>query len=147
MEINDRVQSNLHSVTSKTTAQITVNAETLLRRSCNSWNSIRLLHTAHGQTRMTPRQRHFGLKCSITKTAVETRPSKNLPSLLRRCLRFLQQCWCQTSVFTNEPGQVQTEEQNGTRHTQQHTPHKIWTEKTRYMLQRLHLKQRDAPAL
>lgn len=45
-----------------------------------------------------------------------------------------------TSVFTNDTGQVQTEEQNETSHTQQHTPHKIMTEKTRYMLQRLHSK-------
>ena len=43
-------------------------------------HSIRLLHTTHGQTRKIVRQRRFGLKCSITKTAVETKCSKNLPS-------------------------------------------------------------------
>lgn len=34
-------------------------------------HSIRPLHITHGQTRRTPRERHFGLKCSVTKTAVE----------------------------------------------------------------------------
>lgn len=43
------------------------------------------------------RQRYFGLKNSITKTAVETTHSKNLPSLLCHCLTMSND-WCRTSV-------------------------------------------------
>lgn len=58
------------------------------------------------------RQRCFGLKNSITKTAVETTRSKNLPSLLCRCLTMFND-WCTQMVEF-------TEEQNGTRNFQQH---------------------------
>ncbi|KAJ8014616.1 hypothetical protein DPEC_G00017490 [Dallia pectoralis] len=73
----------------------------------------------------------------LDEERMESTAERNMKS---RCRDFLVEAGRQlqqrrrTHVLT-EPGQVQTEEQNGTRNSQQHTPQKIWTEKTRHMLQ------------
>lgn len=59
------VQSNSSSVTSRTTAQITVTSKTLLWQSCSR---VRLFRATHGQTKRTARQRHLGLDSSITRS-------------------------------------------------------------------------------